>query len=165
MFELKQISKTSIPSVLKKAERYRLLNEPIEAECICLDVLEIEPDNQKALVTLVLALTEQISRRPRKKAEEARVLLVRLADPYSVAYYGGIIWERMAKSSLEKGARGSGHGAYGWFCKAMTCFEEAAELREEGNDDAILRWNTCARLIDRNSALVSDDRSVEEMLE
>jgi len=165
MFELKPISKKSIPSVLQKAERYRLLNEPIEAECICLDVLDIEPDNRLALVTLILALTEQIERRPQKKAREARELLTRLADPYSVAYFGGIIWERMAKASLKKGAPGSGHVAYGWFCEAMKCFDEAAELREEGNDDALLRWNTCARLIDRNPSLVADDRSVGDMLE
>ena len=165
MFELKPISMKSIPSVLEKAERYRLLNEPIEAECICLDVLNIDPENRKALVTLILALTEQIERRPQKKAKEARELLSRLGDPYSEAYFGGIIWERMAKASLKKGAPGSGHVAYGWFCKAMKLFEEAAELREEGNDDALLRWNTCARLIDRNPGLVSDDRSVEDMLE
>ena len=46
MFQPKPISKDVIPSALAKAERYRLLNEPGEAESICLDVLQIEPDNQ-----------------------------------------------------------------------------------------------------------------------
>ena len=31
--------------------RYRLLNDPEQAESICLDILEVEPGNQEALVT------------------------------------------------------------------------------------------------------------------
>jgi len=53
MFEPKPISKDAVPAALAKAERYRFLNEPGEAESICLDVLQIEPDNQDAIVALV----------------------------------------------------------------------------------------------------------------
>ena len=55
MFELERISKDAIPAALEKAMRYRLLNEPLQSECICLDILEVEPQNQQALVTLLLA--------------------------------------------------------------------------------------------------------------
>ena len=59
MSELKPISKDSIDAVLEKAVRYRLLNEPSSADSICRDVLDIDPQNQQALVGLILALTDQ----------------------------------------------------------------------------------------------------------
>jgi hypothetical protein len=58
-FELKTLSPEAVSRAIAKAERYRLLNEPAEAESICLDALEIEPGNHDALITLLLALTEQ----------------------------------------------------------------------------------------------------------
>ena len=58
-FDLKPISAAGIGEALEKAERYRLLNEPSLAESICLDVLRIDPENQHALVMLLLALTDQ----------------------------------------------------------------------------------------------------------
>ena len=64
MFDLKPISKDSIPTALQRADRYRLINDPSSAESICLDVLEIDPENQQALVTLVLAITDQFSEEP-----------------------------------------------------------------------------------------------------
>jgi hypothetical protein len=36
------------------------------------------------------------------------------------------------------------------FRQAMDCFEKAEAIRPAGNDDAILRWNGCARIIQRN---------------
>ena len=59
MFELKHIGPEAIPAALDKAERYRLLNQPDAAESICEDVLAVDPDNQPALITLLLALTDQ----------------------------------------------------------------------------------------------------------
>ena len=59
MPELKPLSRDAVDAALSKAERYRLLNEPHEAESICLDVLEIDPDNQPAHITLLLSLTDQ----------------------------------------------------------------------------------------------------------
>jgi len=55
MFQIKPLSKENIPAALEKAERYRLLNEPMPTESICLDILEADPENQKAIVTLLLA--------------------------------------------------------------------------------------------------------------
>ena len=57
MFELKPISTAAIPRAVAKAERYRLLNEPQEAESICRDVLRVDEDNQEVLTMLLLALT------------------------------------------------------------------------------------------------------------
>ena len=62
MFELKRLSEEAIPAALEKALRYRLLNEPAEAESICHDVLRIDPENQEALVLLLLALTDRFGK-------------------------------------------------------------------------------------------------------
>ena len=54
MFKLKPLHPNAVPAALAKAERYRLLNEPLEAESICRDILRLEPDNHAALVVWVL---------------------------------------------------------------------------------------------------------------
>ena len=64
MSELKKLSKEAIPAALEKAERYRLLNEPGEAESICLDILAIDPENQRAIIMLLLALTVALAYLP-----------------------------------------------------------------------------------------------------
>lgn len=164
MFELKPLSKEGVPAALKKAERYRLLNEPWEAESICQDVLEIEPDNQDALVLLLLARTDQFVSYSGATVSSARELLPRLAGEYERAYYAGIISERHASSVLERTA--SGHVAYDLFRQAMKLYETAEALRPAGNDDAILRWNTCARTIMRHPHVRPDDREpMRQMLE
>ena len=62
-FNLKPMSKDAVPGALAKAERYRLLNEPGEAESICLDILQVDPQNEDALVMMLLALTDQFPAR------------------------------------------------------------------------------------------------------
>src|SRR5712691_12406196 len=96
-FELKTLSPEAVSRALAKAERYRLLNEPGEAASICLDALEIEPDNNEAKVTLLLALTDQFAEDGPSVFSDALELVERLGDPYERAYYLGIIWERRAK--------------------------------------------------------------------
>ena len=91
MFQLKSISKEGISVALEKAERYRLLNEPWLAESICFDILEVEPNNTKAIVTLLLAITDQFSTASLANVNQARQLLYRLPDEYMRHYYGGII--------------------------------------------------------------------------
>ena len=157
-FELKALSPEAIPRALAKAERYRLLNEPREAESICLDALEREPDNQEALKTLLLALTDQFRKEeaPAIRAADPAVdsqvgeawkIVARLSDEYDRAYYTGIIYERRANANLEDSAR-----AFDWLRKAMSWYEKAEAVRPPANDDALLRWNTCARLIMRDLA-------------
>ena len=148
MFELKVLSKEAIPAALAQAHRYRLLNEPAEAESICLDVLKVEPDNQEALVTLVLACTDQFPDGPSARAAAAAEgAVVRITDDYKRHYYSGIIRERRGKAELKHDRPGSGRTAQEWLRDAMGCYEKAEAERQEGNDEAILRWNTCARIL------------------
>ena len=151
-FQLKAISSDGIARALKKAERYRLLNEPWESESICRDVLEVEPENQEALIALVLSITDQFATDGGKRVAEARGLLGPLKGDYERAYYSGIICERRGTALLNGGAR---HGlmAYDWLRQAMDWYEKAETLRPPGNEDALLRWNTCARLIMRHPEL------------
>ena len=159
-FELKRLTPEGLPRALAKAERYRLLNEPREAESICLDALEREPDNQEALKTLLLALTDQFSSedawvpdptRPSPAATvvaEALKVVTRLRDEYDRAYYSGVIYERRANATLHSNSA----RAFDWLRSAMTWYEKAEAIRPPANDDAVLRWNTCARLIMRELA-------------
>lgn len=150
MYQLKPLSKGGVAAALKKAERYRLLNEAWEAESICQDVLEVEPDNEQALVMLILALTDQFGRETGGTVATVQALLPRLAGEYERAYYAGIICERWAKLLLERAAPGTGGMIYDWLRQAMEWYERAEGLRPPGEDDAILRWNTCARVIQRH---------------
>jgi hypothetical protein len=145
--QLKPITKEGIPTALQKAERYRLLNESSAAESICLDVLEIDPKNQDALVSLLLSITDQFSDELAEGVHRAREVLPKLTDDYERAYYAGIISERRANAQLHRGALGSAEVASEWFHDAMTWYEKAEKMRPPSNDEAILRWNTCARML------------------
>src|SRR5687768_1589462 len=153
MFTPKSIAREAIPAALEKAERYRLLNEPGGAESICLDVLALEPDNQQALVTLLLAITDQFDEDTAANVRRAREVLPRLRDAYRRAYYTGVIDERHAKALLRRGVLRSGEAAYSLLRDAMRWYEEAEKNRPAGDDEAILRWNTCARLLAANQQL------------
>ena len=147
MFEFKPLSQEAIPAALEKAMRYRLLNEPGEAESISLDVLRTDPENQQALVILLLALTDRFVKGYAVGVTQAQEILPRLRGPYEQAYYAGIICERRAKAQLQRGGPGCGFEAYGFLRDAMVWYEKAEALRPAGNDDALLRWNACARII------------------
>jgi hypothetical protein len=147
-FELKSISVQSIPEALAKVERYRLLNEPVLAESICLDILAVVPDHQQALISLLLARTDQFQSSVNAKA--AQEVLAQIQGEYEQAYYAGIIWERLGHVRIRQGGAGAGASAYHSLREAMTHYEEAMNFASPGNDDAILRWNTCARMIMQN---------------
>jgi hypothetical protein len=153
MLTLKSITRDAIPAALEKAERYRLLNEPDGAQSICLDVLAADPDHQEALVTLLLAITDQFNEDTAANVRRARDVLPRLRDPYKRAYYAGVIDERHAKALLRRGMLRSGEAAYDLLRDAMRWYEEAEKHRPPGDDEAILRWNTCARLLAANQQL------------
>ena len=146
MFNLKPISLEAVPSALEKAERYRLLNEPAEAESICRDVLEVDPNNQSALVMLLLTLTEQFVGGATKA--DAEKLLPSLQGEFERAYYTGIICERWAKAQHDHHV--PGHVVYDWLRLAMDWYQKAQACSPPGHDDAILRWNTCVRFIARS---------------
>src|SRR5512132_2773253 len=111
MFSLKRISKEAIHHALEKALRYRLLHEPAEAESICLDVLAIDPDNQEALVSLLLALTDTFGQGNSITIRKAHEILPRLESEYERAYYAGVICERRARAMILQNAPGAGYGA------------------------------------------------------
>jgi hypothetical protein len=143
------ISPESIPRALERAMRYRLLNDPEQAESICLDILAADPDNQEALVTIILALTDQFgtSEAP-PTVGQVRGHVDQLQSEYQRHYYTGIICERRARSFLR---RPMGRAfAYEAFREAMTWFERAAGIRPEAEDEALLRWNSCVRTIHRH---------------
>jgi hypothetical protein len=165
MFQLKSISKESIPVALEKAERYRLLNEPWLAESICFDILEVEPENTKAVVNLLLALTDQFGTSSLVSVNDAKRLLNRLPDEYHRHYYAGIISEREGKSDLGKGSFEYRDSAYECLRNAMNHYEKAEAVRPPGNDDSILRWNTCARLIMHHHLQPRNEEYIEPPLE
>jgi hypothetical protein len=150
VFELKLLSREGVPGALAKAERYRLLNQAWEAECIYRDVLQVEPDNQEAIVGLVLALTDQFDQGSGALVPKAREALHGLRDEYQHAYYAGIICERRARVLLNGARPGSSAMAHELLQEAKGWFERAEELRPPGNDDVLLRWNACARLLMRH---------------
>jgi hypothetical protein len=147
--QLKRISQAALPAALAKAERYRLLNEPEQAESICRDVLAVEPKNQSALVTLLLALTDQFRAHSTTSVRRAEEVLAQLGaeDDYLRIYYAGIVRERWGLALLAGGD--PGRQAFAWLDDAMKHYEGAEAKAPAGNDDAILRWNSCARIIER----------------
>ena len=161
MPELKTISREAIPRAVQKAERYRLLNQSWATESICLDILQVEPVNQPVLIMLLLAITDQFGFESRELAGRAREVLSRITDPYQKAYYAGIIDERLGHAQLAHAVMHAEAMAYESLRSAMESFEQAERLRQPGNDDAILRWNTCARTIDRLRLQVTPEGQYE----
>ena len=149
MYQPKRIAADAIPSALEKALRYRLLNEPLEAESICRDVLEIDPENQEAVMQLILAITDQFSTEFSQSIDRATELLPGLVGDYERHYYAGIINERWAKAQMSR--KVPGDVVYSWFQKALVCYERAEELSSSDDADATLRWNTCVRILQRSA--------------
>ena len=165
MLQLKPITRESIPFALEKAERYRLLKEPWLAESICLDILVADPENTKAIVILLLATTDQFNASSLVDVRQARELLARLPDEYSRQYYAGIICERQGKSALSTSSPERDFVAYEWLADAMDHYQKAEAIRPVGNDDALLRWNTCVRLIKHHRLVPRDEKYIEQQLE
>ncbi|HVF72735.1 MAG TPA: hypothetical protein VM940_14125 [Chthoniobacterales bacterium] len=165
MSELKPLSPEAIPAALEKAERYRFLNEPAEAESICLDILRADPENQPALIGLLLAMTDRFGKGYGVSDTQLKELLSRVKGDYERAYYNGIVAERKAKARLCQGTPGSRFYAHDGFREAMSWFEKAESVRPAGNDDAVLRWNTCSRIIEKNRLVPREEENVEPPLE
>jgi tetratricopeptide (TPR) repeat protein len=144
-YTIKRISTAGIGEAIAKAELYRSLNEPEEAESICRDIVAIEPQHQLALRLLGLALTDQFTGHGSDRYREAEKIFLELKDPYERLYYTGILHERRAKAQLKAGQLPRSLSAL--FDHALHTFAEAEKIRPAGNDDAILRWNRCVRLL------------------
>lgn len=141
------ISKEAVKKALEKADHYRLLNEPAQAESICRDIVAVDPDNEQAWIYLLLAITDQFPENMSHAFEQAKEALNHVKGDYHKAYYQGIIHERWGRASLqhERGIQ----AVQGWINQAMRNYEKAMELAPEGDPDPTLRWNTCARLQDK----------------
>ena len=164
MYTLKTISRESIASALQKAERYRLLNEPYEAVSICLDILHVDPEHQQALIMLLLAYTDQFKDHIYPSFDKATQVLEQLGDAHCRRYYLGIINERRAKAHLDRGGPGSAEMAHDWYIKAMEAYEQALESCSPDNQDAILRWNTCARILNESKHMHPSEEQREVQL-
>jgi len=144
-YQLKAISKSGIAEALAKVELYRYLNEPEESESICRDILAVDPNQQLALRLLGLAMTDQFTGGLSDRYREVEESFGKLADRYERLYYTGLYYERRAKAQLRGGQ--SPHVVFPLFERALQCFGDAEKIRPAGNDDAILRWNRCVRLL------------------
>ena len=167
MITLKSLSAAAIPAALAKAEHYRLLNEPDQAESICEDILAVEPGNARATVILMLALTDRFSRGDGQLVARAQDLAAHLISPYERAYFGGLVAERRARALLESAGPGRARTAGHWLRDAMDFYARAEEMRTAGNDEARLRWNACARVLNARADLDEQpaERTAPVMLE
>jgi tetratricopeptide (TPR) repeat protein len=156
---LKRLTTQNLEAALAKASTYRDLNQPEEAESICRDVLDVDPDNQHALRVLGLALTDRFGSAWVGLFEEATEVFERLATEYERVYYGGIAWERSAKAHLE---RNEAHSAVTSLEHAMALFERAEELGPKDSPDPILRYNRCVRLLTTHPQLIAAARDPRE---
>jgi tetratricopeptide (TPR) repeat protein len=163
MRKLKALPEIAIPAALEKANRYRLLNEPLEAESICMDILHVDPENEQALVVLLLARTDLFEDEYGAALERAKAVLSRFGREYDRAYYEGMVYERWAKAQSSRHV--PSHVVTGWYLHAMHCFERAEALAPADNPDAILRWNTCARWLERQEAALTEDHSLTRDVE
>jgi len=146
-FNLKTITKDGIAEAISKAELYRFLNEPEESESICHDILAADPENQTALRILGLAITDEFTGESSDRYSEAEKTFLRLTDAYEKQYCMGLLCERQAKAQTHAGR--PPHAVTVLFQEAMRHFEAAEKIHPPKNDDAILRWNRCVRLLEK----------------
>ena len=165
MVELKRLTPEAVPHAIVRAKQYRLLNEPNEAESICLDILETLPGHQDALTTLLLALTDKFGDSGLLPSfDQAKEIVAKLDDSHCKFYYSGIIYERRGKYHLKQGGPGGGSVAYEWLHKAMESYGEAIASCDPDNQDTVLRWNSCARIINNHPDVKPFDTEKGEML-
>ncbi len=143
--KIKPISRNGIAAAISKVHHYRSLNEPEEAESICHDILAAQPGQQVATRLLGLAITDQFTGEPSDRYAEAESAFQKLTDRYERVYYLGILYERRAKAQLRSGH--APHTLLVLFEQAMSYFEQAERIRPPDNDESILRWNRCVRLL------------------
>jgi len=163
MFELKPLSPSAIPAALAKAERYRLINEPEQSQSICEDILAADPANHEARVMLILALSDQFAHHHPHVAARAIELVADLDSEYDRAYYAGLVAERRARALLEIPGPGS-RAAAEWLQDAMQAYERADGLKASGNDEARLRWNSCARVLNARPDLLHRDEAASPVM-
>jgi len=148
-FALKRISEDGIDHAVERAEHYRLLNDPEQAESICLDILAVDDGNEPARITLILSLTDLFRKGGGTHGvRRAKEHVSKLSGAYEREYYAGLVAERQGRAHLLHGGMERTF-AYEGLHEAMLHYQQADALKSVGNDDAILRWNACVRTIQR----------------
>lgn len=158
--ELKKISKEAIGEAMVRAEHYRLLNEPEACESICRDILAADPDNKEAALKLLLSITDQFFGSANPGVAAARELLDKLDTEFERTYFEGLIIERSARALLERAQYRE--FAYEGLREAMELYEKADAISPPGNNNSILRYNSCVRTIEskRLEPPLPDDREL-----
>lgn len=167
MADLKPISNEAIPAAHEKAKHYRLLNQPWHAESICRDILRTDPDNQPVIYTLVLAITDQFEEGKFKSSlAKAMEMASKLTDKYHAEYCTGLIYERQALSAFKRRTPRAGYIAYEYLQRAMKHYELAENIQPSTDDESVLRWNACVRLIQKHNLKASpEERGTEPLLD
>jgi tetratricopeptide (TPR) repeat protein len=148
---LKPLGVRNLEAALAKAEQYRALNEPEEAESICRDILAEDHDHQRALRTLGLALTDMFGREWTRHFAEALEVFGKLTAEYELAYYSGVAWERHAKAQLAHNhVRDAAHA----FERALDLFQKAEQVGPKDVPDPVLRWNRCVRVMTSHPEII-----------
>ncbi len=152
-----KINANAVSAALEKARQYRLLQEPEQAESICLDILEVSPGHHDAQILLILSMTDQFLRIGQMLDTKRVLKLVDgLSDEYERLYYRGIVAERRARAMLVESMSHSFTWEY--FREAMEYYKSAQFCMPDNNDDAILRWNACLRTVIRERLQPRADR-------
>lgn len=146
--KLHAIHADAIDLALEKAKQYRSLLEPEIAESICLDILHVDENNPQALIVYILALTDQLRHAEKQTQMKAiRKAIEKLDSQYQRYYYTGLLNERRARFLVSQPMSHS--FAYDYFMEAMQCYQQAQQICPKNNDEAILRWNSCIRTIEK----------------
>lgn len=147
MLDLKPLSIESIPQALSKAKQYRWLNQPWQTESICRDILLVEPENQIAILNLILSITDQFGTDRSPSEANAKELCKQLNEEYKQKYYRGLISERLGNAALKRVTPRAKYIAFEHYRAAMSYYEEAESIRPADNQESVLRWNACIRAI------------------
>ena len=141
-----------------------MLNEPGEAESICLDILETDPENQPALITLLLALTDRFSKGYGVSDTQAnhcsRGSRANTSAPTTRGFW--------PSAGPRRNSRRDTPGPVitpTMIVRSDAAVREGRNVRPPGNDDALLRWNTCARMMAKNKLAARDEDRTEPVLE
>ena len=141
-YRVKRISTAGIAEAIAKAELYRSLSEPEEAESICRDILTIEPQHQLALRLLGLP-DRSVHRSWVRSYREAEEIFQQLNDRMNGTTTLGSRTSDARKRSSKPGnclltVQALRTGSY---------LSQRLRNSPAENDDAILRWNRCVRLL------------------
>ncbi|MCH2169780.1 hypothetical protein MK489_03265 [Myxococcota bacterium] len=147
--EIKTLGADQISTALALAERCRSGGQAETAESICTDILEVDPDNTRAIELLLWARVDLLGEGRHGGVERAQEALALVKSDFDRRYLEGVICERQARFLIGKRGRHSSRVAYDWFRHAMDAFEEASRI-EPGRPEASLRWNACLRSIERD---------------